>query len=235
MLQRLQKIIAAAGIASRRNAEVLIQQGRVMLNGKQATIGQSADAEKDTILVDGKPVKRESFIYIVLNKPKNVVTTLADELGRKTVRDIIDVPERVFPVGRLDRNATGLVLLTNDGELANRMMHPRYETTKTYVAMLSTMVTPQLMERLRKGVVVEDRKVIVKNPILVNKNTVQISIHEGRKHVVKKLFVKLGTHVDALTRTALGPLELGRLQPGESRMLTPAEVSSLRRALQLEK
>lgn len=206
-----------------------------MLNGKQATIGQSADPEKDAILVDGKPVKREQHIYLILNKPKNVVTTLADELGRTTVRDIIDIPERVFPVGRLDRNATGLVLLTNDGEVANRMMHPRYETAKTYVAMLSSPVTPQLLERLRKGVMVEDRKVAVENPVKVNLNTVQISIHEGRKHVVKKLFVQLGTHVDALTRTELGPLRLGTLKPGESRKLTPAEVSSLRRALQLEK
>lgn len=235
MLQRIQKIIAAAGITSRRNAEELIKQGRVSVNGKQASIGESADPDKDKVTVDGKPVKRETFVYIIINKPKNVVTTLADELGRKTVRDLVDAPERVFPVGRLDRNATGLVLLTNDGELANRMMHPRYETTKTYVAMLSTHVTPQLMERLYKGVVVDDRKVVVKEPLKINTNTVQVSIHEGRKHIIKKLFVALGTHVDALTRTALGPLELGNLKVGEYRALTADEVLRLRRALQLQK
>jgi len=235
MLQRVQKIIAAAGIASRRNAEEFIRQGRVTVNGKPVEIGASADPEKDVVTVDGKKIKLETFVYIVINKPLNVVTTLADELGRKTVRDLVDVPERVFPVGRLDRNATGLVLLTNDGEIANRMMHPRYETAKTYVAELSSPVTPQLLERLRKGVVVEDRKVLVKAPEQVNKNTVKVSIHEGRKHIVKKLFVKLGTHVDALARTALGPLELGDLKPGEWRKLTTDEVSSLRRALQLQK
>lgn len=233
MLQRVQKIIAAAGIASRRNAEDLIREGRVTVNGKEIEIGASADPDKDVVAVDGKKLQKEAFIYIIVNKPKNVVTTLSDELGRETVRTLVPVPERVFPVGRLDRNATGLVFLTNDGEIANRMMHPRYETTKTYQVMLSTHVDDKLLERLKKGVVVEDKKVIVKNPIRVNTNTVQVSIHEGRKHIVKKLFVLLGTHVDRLERTELGPLKLGNLKKGEWRVLTPEEVSSLRRALQL--
>lgn len=230
-MERVQKILAAAGVASRRKAEVLIEQGRVTVNGRVVKIGESADALNDKIAVDGQPVQTEQNVYIILNKPKNIVTTLEDEQGRTTVRDLIDVPERIFPVGRLDRNATGLVFLTNDGTVANRMMHPRYETAKTYVAMLSSPVSASVMERLKKGVVVEDRKVIVKHPEKIALNKVQISIHEGRKHIVKKLFVKLGTHVDALERTKLGPLELGDLKPGEWRMLSADEVKTLKKAL----
>ncbi|MBI4145012.1 rRNA pseudouridine synthase [Candidatus Woesearchaeota archaeon] len=233
MLQRVQKILAQAGVASRRKAEELIAQGRVTVNGTNVKIGQSADAEKDRILVDGKPVRSERFVYILLNKPLNVVTSVSDPLGRKTVRDLVPVQERVFPVGRLDRNATGLVLLTNDGALANRMMHPRYETAKTYVATLSSPVTPSLLERLQKGIVVEDRKVLAKDVEQLGPNMVRLSIHEGRKHIVKKLFVGLGTHVDALQRVALGPLSLGTLQPGAWRALTDAEVRQLRQALAL--
>lgn len=227
----MQKILAAAGVASRRKAEVLIEQGRVTVNGKVATIGQSADASKDRIAVDGHVIQAEQNVYILLNKPKNIVTTLSDEQGRTTVRDFIDVPERVFPVGRLDRNATGLVLLTNDGALANRMMHPRYETAKTYVATLSSAVNPGLLGRLEKGVVVEDQKVLVRDPKKLPGNRVEITIHEGRKHIVKKLFVKLGTHVDALERTKLGPLEIGKLKLGEWRTLSADEIKALKKEL----
>ncbi|MBI4151196.1 rRNA pseudouridine synthase [Candidatus Woesearchaeota archaeon] len=233
MLQRLQKIIAQAGIASRRNAEVLIEKGVVSVNGKQASIGQSADPDKDVIEVNGEPITSEQFVYILLNKPKNVVTTLADERDRTTVRDLIDVPERVFPVGRLDRNATGLVLLTNDGALANRMMHPRYETLKTYVATLSSPVSESLLSRLRNGVIVDRGKVQVHQVQQKGIHKVELSIHEGRKHIIKKIFVKLGTHVDALERTKLGMLELGKLQQGEWRKLSPQEVSALKKELKL--
>jgi 23S rRNA pseudouridine2605 synthase len=233
MLQRLQKIIAQAGIASRRNAEVFIEKGLVTVNGKQASIGQSADPDKDVIEINGERIQSEKFVYVLLNKPKNVVTTLADERDRTTVRELIDVPERVFPVGRLDRNATGLVLLTNDGTLANRMMHPRYETLKTYVATLSSPVSEDLLARLRKGVVVDSGKVQVRDVEQKGTHKVAISIHEGRKHIIKKLFVKLGTHVDALERTKLGMLQLGKLQHGEWRMLLPQEVLQLKKELKL--
>jgi 23S rRNA pseudouridine2605 synthase len=233
MLQRVQKIIANAGLTSRRKAEELIEEGRVTMNGKLVTLGQSADPDKDKIVVDGKSIAAERKVYLLLNKPVNVVTSLDDPMGRKTVRDIIDIPERVFPVGRLDRNASGLILLTNDGEVANRMMHPRYETPKTYIATLSTPVTPSLLERLEKGVVVDERKVVVAAPEQLGTSQVKLSIHEGRKHIVKKLFVKLGTHVDALARVALGPLQIGTLKSGQSRKLTDEEVRQLRRALKL--
>ena len=233
MLQRLQKLIAQAGIASRRNAEVLIEKGQVSVNGKQATIGQSADSDKDVIEVNGERIKSEKFEYLILNKPKNVVTTLADERDRTTVRELIDVPERVFPVGRLDRNATGLVVLTNDGALANRMMHPRYETLKTYVATLSSPVSEQLLARLRNGVIIGKSKVQVHQVQQKGIHKVELGIHEGRKHIIKKLFVKLGTHVDALERTKLGLLELGTLQQGEWRLLTSLEVAKLKKELKL--
>ncbi len=234
-MDRVQKIIAHAGIASRRNAELLIQEGRVTMNGKVIKIGQCADPLKDKIMVDGQQIQTEKHVYIILNKPLKVVTTLEDNQGRETVRELVDVPERVFPVGRLDRNATGLVLLTNDGDLANRMMHPRYETTKTYVATLSSPVHPQLITRLEKGVLVEERLVAVHNPKKIATNRVEITIHEGRKHIVKKLFVKLGTHVDGLERSRLGPLELGNLKPGDWRILRPEEVKELKIALKMTK
>ncbi len=233
MMQRIQKIIAQAGITSRRKAEELIERGLVSVNGRIAQIGESADLDKDHIEVEGERITKQQFVYVVMNKPLNVVTTLSDEQGRPTVADMVVLDERVFPVGRLDRNATGLVFLTNDGELANRMMHPRYETLKTYRVTLSSPVDPFLIKRLKKGVMVEDRLVKIHEPAQVGTHSIEVSIHEGRKHIIKKLFVKLGTHVDSLTRTKLGPLELGKMKPGEWRALNPKEVLRLKQALKM--
>ena len=234
-MQRVQKILAGAGVASRRNAEELIKQGKVFVNGKQAKIGQSADPDNDNITVNGKQIKTEKFVYILLNKPKNVMTAVSDPEGRTTVRDLVDVEERVFPVGRLDKDVTGLVLLTNDGQLANRMMHPRYETKKFYLVKLSVNVTPELLQKLRNGVMVEGRRVELRDIKQIGRNHIQLSLHEGRKYIVKKIFVKLGTHANELTRMSIGPLEIGKLKEGRYRRLSEKEVSGLRRALKLSK
>ena len=229
MLERIQKIMAAAGIASRRKCEMLIVQGRVKVNGAVAKLGQKADAEKDSITVDGKRLELEQKAYILLNKPKGYVTTVSEQWGMPTALELVKVKQRVFPVGRLDIDAEGLVFLTNDGELANRIAHPRYETKKTYVAKLSRQFVD--FERLKKGVFIDGRLVKVGNAGKLKENWVELTIHEGRKHIVKRIFEKLGYKVIGLKRTAIGSLRLGELKPGEWRFLAKKEVEELKKVL----
>ena len=226
MEQRIQKILAQAGIASRRKAENFIVNGRVRVNGKVAVIGQKADPEKDKIVVNGRPVSVEKKVYIMLNKPKWFVTTVSEHHGMKTVMDLVRVPERVFPVGRLDKHTEGLLLLTNDGDFANKLTHPKFEVLKEYFAVLDRSLSEEAMERLERGVVIDDRKVRLLGLDVAGKEVV-VRIHEGRKHIVRLLFEKLGRTVEKLVRTRIGSIELGNLKPGKWRVLTPAELRRL--------
>ncbi len=221
MKHRLQKILAQAGIASRRKCEDLIVQGRVEVNGKVASIGESADPDKDRISVDGKSVKLEKKVYLMLNKPKGFVTSVSEKHGMKTVMGLISVKEKVFPVGRLDKNSEGLLIFTNDGELANRLIHPRYGVEKEYEATLDRPFDKRL-----KRVNIDDCPVNVVN-YRVKGNRVVLIIHEGRKHIVRRLFTKLGFSVVRLVRTRMSSLKLGNLPVGKFRNLTRDEVRSL--------
>lgn len=220
---RLQKVLAQAGVASRRKCEELIKARAVKINGVVATIGQSADPVKDEITVHGRPIAAEKKVYLVLNKPKGLVTTVSESHGMKTVRSLVQVKERVFPVGRLDKDTTGLLLMTNDGDWTNNITHPSKEVEKEYVAVLDR---PFVDEKKVKHVVLEGRPVECK--IKANGKTVNISLHEGRKHVVKRLFEVLGYKVAALKRIRIGKLELGALKEGQWRELKPAEIAWFR-------
>jgi pseudouridine synthase len=226
MQERIQKIIAQAGIASRRKAEELIAKGRVLVNGKISVLGQKADAEKDKIVVNGKLISVEKKVYIMLNKPKWYVVTVSETHGMKTVFDLVKVPERVFPVGRLDKHTEGLLLLTNDGDFANRLTHPRYEVQKEYFVLLDKPLSESAMEKLAAGVIIDDRKVKLSRLDIAGRE-VLLRIHEGRKHIVRRLFEKLGFSAQRLVRTRIGSLELGKLKVGKWRLLTAVEIRRL--------
>ncbi len=225
----MQKIIAAAGICSRRKAEELILQGRVLVNGKPARLGQKADPERDEILVDGKPLKIQKKRYIALYKPRGYLTTLHDPFGRKTIKELIEnIEERVFPVGRLDEDSEGLLLLTNDGEWANRIAHPRYEVEKEYIVILSQPLEPEQERAVLKGVEIDGRKVDVRKFRKIGKKKYLIVIHEGRKRIIRRLFQQLGNEVVRLIRTRIGHIKLKGLRPGQWRELTEPEVDAFR-------
>lgn len=236
---RVQKYLAEAGIASRRASEELIRAGRVSVNGETATIGIRIDPDADAICVDGKPVARDAKIYVLLNKPRGVITTAKDTHRRKTVVDLVDgVPGRVFPVGRLDQDVTGTLLLTNDGELANRLAHPRYEITKTYLAWVEGRMNAAAQKRLEEGVELDDGMTSPASVHVVrqerNRTLVSLDIHEGRKHLVKRMCAAVGHPVCSLSRLAMGPLKAEGLRPGEWRYLTPEELKTLRAAVRLD-
>ncbi len=237
-MTRLNKYLATCGVASRRGADEMISQGRVKLNGKRVTeLGVSVDEHNDVVTVDGKrvaPIRNK--VYILMNKPKGVITTAKDELGRKNVLDLIDIRERVFPVGRLDRNSEGLLLLTNDGEMANRLMHPRYKVNKTYRARLDRPLEPDDMEPLSSGIELEDGKTA---PAHIRfyadaADRVELQIREGRKRQVRRMFEALGYEVKALKRTQFGPLKLKGVERGRWRLLSRTEVWQLRKAVGLD-
>jgi len=229
MKERLQKIMANAGICSRRRAEDLIKFGKVKVNGKTITIGDKADVAKDNILVEGKKLKRTRRVYIAFNKPKGCLTTLKDPSGKKTIFDMIKSKERVIPVGRLDYNTEGLILLTNDGDFANKIMHPRYETNKVYQVTLDKPFDEDLVKRFKKGLRLEDgmtRPSVVK-PISNDKRTVSIRLHEGKNRIVRRMFNFLGYNVRRLVRVKVGTIGLSDLAPGKTRPLSKNEVLSL--------
>lgn len=228
MQERIQKILAQAGIASRRKCEQLIAQGKVLVNGKVAVLGDKAEAGKDKIVVSGKPVVLEKKIYVLLNKPKGYVTTVSEQHDMRTIMHLVKVPERVFPVGRLDKDTEGLILLTNDGDLANKLTHPRYEVEKEYVVFLDKPLSDEAMEKLQHGVTIDDRKVKIRG-LDVWEREVVLRIHEGRKHIVRRLFEKLGFAVTRLIRTRVASLKLEKLQSGKWRELTEVELKSLKR------
>lgn len=234
--ERLQKILSHAGISSRRTAEEMIRAGRVAVNGHVVKeLGTRANPTRDRITVDGRPVRAaESLVYLLLNKPTGVVTTLSDPEGRPTISDFLrGVRQRVFPVGRLDFHTQGLLLLTNDGELALRLTHPRYGVFKTYHAKVRGRPDAEALAKLRAGVRLDDGATgPAKVSILEQaekKVWLEISIAEGKKHEVRRMCEAVGHPVEKLTRIALGPLKLGKLPPGELRPLTESEILKLRR------
>ena len=228
MLERLQKILSAAGIASRRKSEELILQHRVKVNGVAAVLGQKADYGKDIITLDGNRVNLAKKKYLLLYKPAGFVTTTADRFAKRKVVDLVSLPERVYPVGRLDADAEGLLVLTNDGEFANRLMHPRYEVEKTYLVKLKRKLAPEDVERIGRGVFVEGRRVAARIKIL-QKDVAEVIVHEGRHKIVKRLFKEVGNYVLRITRTKIGAIGIGKLKPGMWRELTPEEIQLLMR------
>jgi len=216
MLERIEKILAAAGIASRRNAKELIAKGLVAVNGKIAKQGDKADPGNDLIEVNGKPVAKEKQVYVVMNKPRGVISAAKD--ARKTVVDIVNAKERLFPVGRLDRNAEGLIILTNDGDFANKVMHPRYNVKKTYHVVLDRALPREDVLKLQKGLFVEGRVVKIFD-LHCKGSEAELAIHEGRKHIVKKIFELLGFRIASLQRIAIGNLKL-ELKPGQFRYVS---------------
>jgi 23S rRNA pseudouridine2605 synthase len=235
--ERLQKVLAAAGIGSRRACEELIAAGRVTVSGKRATLGDKVDAETAEIHVDGeRVVTNTKLVYIAMNKPRGVVSTMADERGREALADYLgNVDQRVYHVGRLDADSEGLLLLTNDGTLAHRLMHPSYEVAKTYLAEVEGPVPRAVGRALLQGVELEDGPARVDAFKLVDAHQrtalVEVVIHEGRKHIVRRLFEEVGHPLNRLIRTSIGPIRLGDLKPGRTRRLTNAEVAALFKAV----
>lgn len=236
-MEKIQKIIANRGYTSRRKAEELIMQGKVYVDGKKASIGDRID-ENANISIDGKEiVGTNNKVYFLLNKPRGVVSTVSDEKGRKTVVDFIDTDERIYPVGRLDYDTTGLLILTNDGDLANKLTHPKNKIIKTYLAKCAGIITKEQIDKLKKGIYIDDRKVdiidfkVKKIDKEKNATFISISIIEGRNHIVKRLFENIGLLVDKLTRTHYDFLDLGNLKSGEYRTLSIKEVKKLYRKL----
>lgn len=234
---RLQKLLAAAGVGSRRVCEDLIRQGRVSVDGQKVQeLGVRIDPLAQTVHVDGERVQLdESRIYLAFNKPTGVVSTMHDEMGRPSVGEYVEQRrERLFHVGRLDVDTEGLLLLTNDGELANRLQHPKYGVPKTYVAMIPGPVPRALGKQLRDGVELEDGKVAVDSFKVVDSKPgwalVEVVLHEGRKHIVRRMLEAVGHPVESLSRTDVGPVHLGELRPGKMRPLSRQEVAGLYKA-----
>jgi 23S rRNA pseudouridine2605 synthase len=232
--QRLQKVLAAAGLGSRRACEELIAAGRVTVDGRRATLGDRADPLTAVIHVDGERLITDPRrVYLALNKPRGVVSTMSDERGRTSLTDLLGdaVPERVYHVGRLDTDSEGLLLLTNDGDLANRLTHPSYGVVKTYQAEVSGAVPAAVRRRLLAGVRLEDGPATADAFRVVDSlghtSLVEIVLHEGRKHIVRRMLAEVGHPVSRLIRTAVGPVRLGDLKPGRWRHLSRAEVAAL--------
>ena len=233
-LIRLQKLLALAGVASRRRSEELMLDGQVEVNGEVVTrLGTKVDPVRDLIRVEGRrlpPISEK--VYLALNKPRGVVSTMSDPEGRKTLQDLVDDrPERLFHVGRLDTDTSGLIILTNDGDFAQRLAHPSYEVDKTYVAEVAGEVFPRIRKQLLEGVTLEDGPVTVSKVRVVEatkeKSIVELVIHEGRNRIVRRLMDHVGHPVRRLTRTRIGPVVLGSLKPGELRDLTTDELGEL--------
>lgn len=236
---RLQKVLAEAGVGSRRHCEQLIADGRVKVDGKVvAWFGSRVDPQTAVIQVDGRRVEtRAEMRYYAVNKPRGVVSTMSDPQGRRSLADYVDVPERLFHVGRLDTDTEGLILLTNDGELSHRLTHPSYGVGKTYLAEVPGPIPRDLGKRLREGVTLDDGFAKADGFRVVEtagkRALVEVTLHEGRKHIVRRLLEEVGHPVRQLARTEFGPVRLGALKPGTMRALTSREVGELYAAVDL--
>lgn len=235
---RIQKIIADSGYCSRRKAESLISAGRVKVNGHPVKLGDKAGG-RDLITIDGERIyipKKKNNIYLMLNKPRGYVTTMSDEMGRKCVTELLEgVEERVYPVGRLDRNSEGLLLFTNDGNFANSIMHPAKQINKTYRVTVRPDITDEQLVALSDGVVIDGRKTLPANVVVKDKEpgrvVILITIHEGRNRQIRKMCEAVGLEVARLRRISIGPIKLGMLKPGTYRELTAEELRAIRNAI----
>jgi 23S rRNA pseudouridine2605 synthase len=241
MTERIQKLMAQAGIGSRRHNEKLIKQGRVRLNGRIAKLGDKATPGQDRIEVDGRVIDIDrGYIYIALNKPKGVISSLDDELDedRTTVRDLIPLPGHIYPVGRLDKQSEGLMLMTNDGKLAHRLTHPRYGHKKEYEVTLEGLLADDLIDQWRRGLRLDDKMTAPAGVKLLERSTGQtrlrITLHEGRKRQIRRIAAQFDHPVQQLIRRKIGPLSLGNLKPGQWRHLTAAEVAALQKTVKRE-
>ncbi len=216
-MERIQKIMAHSGVASRRKCEDMIEKGLVKLNGKTVKLGDKAD-KGDRITVNGKLLKLEKKTYVIMNKPKGIICSVGDFRGRKSVVDLVKCKERVFPVGRLDMDSEGLIILTNDGDFANDVIHPRNNVKKAYSVLLDKVLDKEDFLRIKSGVEIDGKKVTVFD-FRSDRNAVELSIHEGRKHIIKRLFGVLGYKVNELKRIAIGGLKLN-LDIGEYRFVS---------------
>lgn len=234
-LVRLQKYMAECGVASRRKCEELIQMGKVKVNGHIAEIGCKINPKKDLVTVRGKKInKEEKMYYIMLNKPRGYVTTVSDELGRKTVMDLVNIDARVYPVGRLDKDSEGLLILTNDGSFANALTHPKHNYAKVYRVTVRPKVTDEILEALRNGIEIDGRKTA---PCDINVITeeegrvvLEFILREGRNRQIRKMCEAVGLEVARLKRISIGPVKLGMLKTGQTRMLTDNEIKKLLRS-----
>ena len=230
--ERLQKVLAAAGLGSRRKCEAIIEAGRVKVNGQVAVLGDRVDVERDRVAVDDIPIELNvEKRYFLLNKPAGYITTVADRRRRPTVMDLVEEEGRLFPVGRLDRDTRGLLLITNDGFLAQRLMHPSHGVEKTYMVEAEGYLTQQGLARLRKGIRLEEGVTApARVKILARKGDrclLEITIHEGKKRQIRRMCAAVGLKVVDLVRTRLGPLDLKGVEEGSCRPLTPKEVRKL--------
>lgn len=235
---RIQKLLADAGYCSRRKAEELIRQGRVQRNGRPVGLGDKADP-RDLITVDGQRInvpKKKKLRYIMLHKPRGYVTTVSDELERRCVMDLLEgVEERVYPIGRLDRNSEGLLLLTNDGAFANGIMHPSRHVSKTYRVTVRPAVTEEQLVALADGIELDGKKTLPATVVVMTNEpgrvVLQMTIKEGRNRQIRRMCEAVGLEVARLRRTSVGPLKLGMLAPGKWRDLTAEELRAIRNAI----
>ena len=238
---RLQKFMSECGVASRRKSEELIESGKVRVNGAAASLGDKINPKKDTVTVSGKKiVKQKEHKYIMLHKPRGFITTMSDEMERKCVAQLIsDVPQRVYPVGRLDRESEGLLLFTNDGEFANALTHPKKHVSKTYRVTVRPGVTDEQLSAITEGIIIDDRKTAPAEVRVVTKEdnrvVLEIILYEGRNRQIRKMCEQLDLEVARLKRTAIGSVKLGMLKQGDWRDLTEDEVRKLMIAAGLER
>ena len=232
-MERLQKVIANSGYCSRRKAEELIKLGKVEVNGKVVTELGTKVNEKDEIIVNGKAIEKEEHVYFLLNKPRGVVTTASDDKNRKTVVELIDTDKRIYPVGRLDYDTTGALILTNDGEFANLMMHPKNEIDKVYLAKVEGIANGKQVKELENGVIIDGIK-LSSSRVKVKKinkekeeSFIELTIHEGKNHQVKNMLQSVGLPVIKLTRERIAFLTVDKLKSGDYRKLSNKEISQL--------
>ena len=232
---RLQKFMAECGVASRRKSEELIEMGKVKVNGHIAHIGDKINPKKDLVTVRGKKINKiDRMYYIMLNKPRGYVTTVSDELGRKTVMDLIDVKARIYPVGRLDKDSEGLLILTNDGSFANALTHPKHNYAKVYRVTVRPSVNDEILDKLRNGIEIDGRKTAPCDVNIVTEEegrvVLEFILREGRNRQIRKMCEAVNLEVARLKRISIGPVKLGMLQSGKSRELTDNEVRKLLRS-----
>lgn len=234
-LPRLQKFMAECGVASRRKCEELIEQGKVKVNGHVAHIGDKVNPKKDIVTVKGKRInKEERMYYIMLNKPRGYVTTVSDELGRKTVMDLVECEARVYPVGRLDKDSEGLLILTNDGSFANALTHPKHNYAKVYRVTVRPSVNDEILNQLRTGIEIDGRKTAPCDVNVISEEegrvVLEFILREGRNRQIRRMCEAVNLEVARLKRISIGPVKLGRLQTGKTRRLTDNEVKKLLRS-----